>query len=400
MGTGQNCTSPLALGTSQTLSGTTTGRTNNFRAQTSSNGCKAPSEASNDIVYQVVVPARTSVTVTTNATWDLVLNAVRAPVSNCGTFAGGFTTGMICTDSSDFTTQTETVVLVNGDNTDVTWFVIVDGYLAADVGAFTISTTPRSMPAMTTTEIEPNDTRVLADASGQQFSGSTPFSGVLGVSEADLFKIVVTTSGVLRVDADALDCRQFSSTQLAVLDSNAAVVKSDTARARVSCITMLMNVEPGTYYVSLARTATAMTAAPYWLTATVQTSRLTETEPNDTSNQANLINGSSVVVCGSLAASGDVNDSYLITVAQAEQLHAEIIEGSSTSTPTCEALSLDSRIDLMSGAGIVLQTDTSSGRGNCSRLEAALTPGTYVLRVSEVSTLRAGFPYCLAVRRY
>jgi hypothetical protein len=143
---------------------------------------------------------------------------------------------------------------------------------------------------------------------------------------------------------------------------------------------------------------TATQPLPYWLTPTVLTNRGTETEPNDTTHQANLVTGTDIVMCGAINATTDLTH-FIFTLSQAATMHAEVIE-STTSSATCESGTADSHLELLSGVGLSLRTDTTTGRGSCSRLEtpAQLMPGTSFLRVSEVSTLKSGFPYCVVVR--
>ncbi len=401
-GTGQSCSSPLDLPIGQTLTGSTATGASNFNLTSSAAGCRSTSAAP-DLVYQVVVPANTQVVVTATATtWDMSLNAVKAPATNCGSLAGSATQGMVCGDSSDGTTGVERVQLLNSTANPVTWFIIVDGFAGNTVqkGPFEIYSTLYTRPTGPS-EVEPNDTRVLADATGQLLSSGAAINAELAVSEADLFRINVPTAGVLRLDANSFDCNGFLSVQLALLDSNAAVLSTEGLESLVSCRVLVAQVQPGTYYVSLARTATGPQPLGYWLTPTLLTNRTTETEPNDTTNQANLISGNDPIVCGALAATGDLTDTYIFTLSQPTAVHAEIIESSTTST-TCESGALDTKLELLSGAGLVLDYDTFSGRGSCSRVEPAsqLAPGTYFLRVSEQSTTRQGFPYCLSLHRY
>jgi hypothetical protein len=81
-------------------------------------------------------------------------------------------------------------------------------------------------------------------------------------------------------------------------------------------------------------------------------------------------------------------------------MQAEVIESMAGTMPTCESGFLVSRLELLSGAGLVLSTDTTAGRSSCSRLDTGtlLSAGTYFLRVTEASTIRRGFPYCVTVR--
>ncbi|HEY1086283.1 MAG TPA: PPC domain-containing protein, partial [Archangium sp.] len=244
-------------------------------------------------------------------------------------------------------------------------------------------------------------TRVLADATNQRLTTSGGMIGELTVSEADLFRIDVPAAGVLRLDANAAFCNGFDSVQLALLDSSAAVLSTELNGAESACRVMVAQVQAGTYYVSLGRTATAMQPLSYWLTASLITTQGTEMEPNDTTNQANLLSGTDAVACGTLSPSVDLTDTYLFTLSQPANVHVEIIEGASRN-PTCESGTLDSRVDLLSGAGLSLETDQGSGRNLCSRLETAtpLGAGTYFLRVTETSTSRTGWPYCIVLRRW
>ncbi|MEW5737950.1 MAG: hypothetical protein AB1938_03435 [Myxococcota bacterium] len=244
-----------------------------------------------------------------------------------------------------------------------------------------------------------NDTRVLADATGQVLTSGTAVNADMGLSEADLFRINVATAGVLRVEVGSFGCSNFSDVRLALLDSSASQLSSEQNTSAFACRLLVAQVQPGTYYLSLARTATGNQPLPYWLTPTLITQRSTETEVNDTTAQANLMTGPDIVMCGGLASTGDLSDTFLFTLSSQAALHAEVIESSTVST-TCESLNLDSRLDLLSGAGLPLQANTTGGRGNCSRIDSAavLTPGTYFLQVSEASTTKSGFPYCLVVR--
>jgi hypothetical protein len=165
-----------------------------------------------------------------------------------------------------------------------------------------------------------------------------------------------------------------------------------------SCPSLIAQVQSGTYYVALSRTASATAATGYWLTPTLLTARTNEAEPNDTTNQANLVTGSSVVACGAVAATGDLVDHFIFTLSAPAVLDAEVIEATTTSA-SCASGNLDSDLRLLSGAGLELDADTTSGRGSCSRLRGIpLTAGTYFLQVSEASTINQGIQYCVALR--
>lgn len=381
-----------------TLTNTTSAGTNNFDiSATTTNNCLVTA-ATRDLVYALVVPANSTVVVTASATWDMVLNAVAAPASNCGVFVGGATQGITCASGSDGTSGTETLVLTNTATTETTYFLIVDGYSSPDEGSFQIKADLVVRPSGPT-EIEPNDTRVLADATGQTLTSGTAMNAELAVSEADLFRINIATAGVLRVEVNSYGCQDFGTIRFGLLDSTATQLSADDTTTSFACRVMVAQVQPGTYYLSMTRTATGSQPLPYWLTPTLITARGVESEVNDTTNQANLVTGTDFVMCGALNSTTDLTDTFIFTLASPATLRAEVIETSTTGT-TCESLGLDSRLELLSGAGITLRSDNTSGRGLCSRLDTptALQPGTYFLRVTEASTTKSGFAYCLNAR--
>lgn len=397
MGTGESCQSPRLLPFGMPQQGTTTGRPNNFRLSTGM-GCLA-TQTTGDIVYRVDVPAGGVVVVSTAATWDVVLNVVQAPASNCGSLVSGTTPNITCVASAD-TTGNETVQFSNTTSAPATYFVLIDGYSTTSSGMFTVTAELLQRPAGPA-EIEPNDTRVLADATGQLLTPGTPINGDLGLSEADLFRINVPSTGVLRLTVEGFGCQAFSSTRLQFLDAAANVLSSETLSTASACRLFVGQVQPGTYYVSFARTASGAQSLPYWLTATLVTGRTSEVEPNDTTNQATLFAGQDTIVCGALGMTTDFTDVFLFTLAQPARLHAEVIESMAGVMPSCESNSLTSQLELLSGAGLMLQTNTSGGRGLCSRVDdgTLLSSGTYFLRITEVvSGVRRGFPYCIAVR--
>lgn len=397
MGTGESCQSPRLLPFGMPQQGTTTGRLNNFRLSAGM-GCLA-TQTSGDIVYRVDVPAGGVVVVSTVATWDVVLNVVQAPASNCGSLVGGTTQNITCVASAD-TNGNETVQFSNTTNAPATYFVLIDGYSTTSSGSFTVTADLFQRP-VGPNEIEPNDTRVLADATGQLLTPGTSINGDLGASEADLFRLNVSAAGVLRLTVDGFGCQAFSSTRLQLLDAAANVLSSEILSTASACRLFVGQVQPGTYYVSFARTASGAQSLPYWLTATLVTGRTSEVEPNDTTNQATLFTGQDTIVCGALGMTTDFTDVFLFTLAQPARVHAEVIESMAGVMPSCESGSLSSQLELLSGAGLMLQSNTTSGRGLCSRVDdgTQLSAGTYFLRVTEVvSGVRRGFPYCVAVR--
>lgn len=396
---GETCQSALPLPLGMTVAGTTAQARNDFDISTNSSGCSTSSSAP-DLVYQLVVAPMSTVRVTMNITSnvDLDLQAVEAPSSNCGAFIGAMTVGITCVATSATTSMNERLDLTNTTSQPKSYFLIVDGYQSLEMGAFVLRATELVRPAGPT-EIEPNDTRVLADATGQTLSSGSVVNGTLEVAEADVFKFVASAAGVLRVEASSFDCTQATSTQLQLLDATGAPLFSEANTSEVACRVLVAQVQAGTYYLAVTRTATASTSWPYWLSGRVLMLGSTEVEPNDLTSQANLLADPLTTVCGSLAASGDTSDIYLFTLAQAANLHAEVIEAAG-STARCESTStMATRLELLSGAGIVVDSDTSSGRGLCSRLERALTPGTYFLRVRSASAPASALSYCLHLSR-
>lgn len=399
MGTGDSCQSPRLLPFGSPVQSTTSSRPNSFRFQTSM-GCRV-TDIAGDVVYRLDVPAGGAVQLTANAAWDVVMNVVQAPETNCGSLVGGMTQGATCVASFDVgTSGNESGLITNSTGATVTYFVIIDGYTSSMSGSFTLSAELFLRPAGPT-EVEPNDTRVLADATGQVLPPGTAINATLALGEADLYRINVATPGVLRLTAEGFGCLSFTSIRMSLLDSTAAVVSSVDYSTPSACRLLVAQVQQGTYYVSVARTATGSQPLPYWVTATLLTGRTPEVEPNDTTNQASLFTGPDTVVCGALGTTTDFTDVFIFTLAQPARLQAEVIESMAGAMPSCESDTLSSRLELLSGAGLAISSDTIGGRGSCSRLDEAvpLMPGTYFLRISEVfSTTRRGFPYCVAVR--
>lgn len=367
--------------------GSLVGLTSRF-AFSSMNGCLPTSASSGELVYQLELPANASTLVSVSTTdWNVVVNVIAGPSSNC---VGPLT----CVASSDSVSfgGTEAVRVTNTGASPATWFVVVDLFANSSSmpGAFTISTATRTRP-MGTNEVEPNDTRVLADATGQVLTSGASMLGTLGTSEADLFRINVASPGVLIVDVDAFTCP--TNTQLRLLDSMANQLHTDSSSSVLGCKVLAANVQAGTYYLSLARSAPSAQATPYWITPTLLGSRSMEMEPNDTLNQANLVTPDQVI-CGAVTSVSDTSDSYVVSLAQTANLQLELFEPSAGATPTCETIAPSTRVELLSGAGLTLTTGQGNGRGACSRIErTALSAGTYGIRV-----VGGTYGYCLAVR--
>ncbi len=209
----------------------------------------------------------------------------------------------------------------------------------------------------------------------------------------------MASAGALRLELNSFACQAFTGVRLALLDSAATQLSIEDLSSLTACRLMVAQVQPGTYYVAVSRTQTGSQPLPYWITPTLNTARTTEVEPNDTTNQANLVTGADVVMCGALGTTTDFTDDFIFTLSQPAVMHAEVLESSTMST-TCESNLLDSRLELLSGAGLQLLTNADTGRGLCSRVESVgtLTAGTYFLRVTETASPKRGFPYCVSLR--
>ncbi|MCA2977673.1 MAG: hypothetical protein INH37_05270 [Myxococcaceae bacterium] len=370
---------------------TTSGRASAFSAVSTT--CRL--SPASDVVYRIDVPAGAVATVTAQATWDLVLNAVQVPASNCGSPTQATTCATFADSSS---TGLETVRLSNLSNAPSAYFIIIDGYSSPSSGAFSLSAEVFQRP-VAPVEIEPNDTRTLADLTGQVLTTGNTINGELGVTEADLFRVNVQTAGVLRLTVNGFGCSGFTGTRLSLLDASANSLSLDEVSTASTCRSLVVQVQPGTYYASFSRTASGTQPLSYWLSASVQSGRIAEVEPNDSTNQAMLITGQDVIVCGALGTTTDFTDTFAFVAPAAFRVQAEVIESMPGVMPSCESQLISSRLELLSGAGLVLASDLTSGRGNCSRLEESPPAGTYFLRVNEnVSFGRIGFPYCLVVR--
>ena len=89
------------------------------------------------------IPANSRFNVTTTATWDMTLNVMGTPLTNCGDATG---TGRVCLGGSDAFSGPESVSLVNASANPLTVFIVLDGYTAQDSGAFDLTTTTTAIP--------------------------------------------------------------------------------------------------------------------------------------------------------------------------------------------------------------------------------------------------------------
>ncbi|MBL8911056.1 MAG: hypothetical protein JNM17_10225, partial [Archangium sp.] len=170
---GETCAAPAMVGNNTTILSTTTGLMNDFsfgdtgNCQGVSTGTLAP-----DSVFETTIPANSRLTVSTIASWDVVLNVVGAPATNCGT---GMGTGIVCLAGADSSTGNETVVATNATASPVTVYILVDGYFLTSVGDFQLTTSTAAIPppAYTETTITP-DCAALVTPTVIQGAATTP----------------------------------------------------------------------------------------------------------------------------------------------------------------------------------------------------------------------------------
>jgi cysteine-rich repeat protein len=295
------------------------------------------------------------------------------------------------------------------------------------------------------TEVEPNGTTAQADTNatgGLLISGpSTMISGAITpTGDKDIFKMSLASSGVVRFetfDPSGDDCSSAlvaAAMKLTVVTSTACTVatqatdcagvgsaatcnattltcqtRADTSTKGIgSCAALVLNLTAGTYYVMVEK-STSGTIAGYKLQVKIQTSRGNETEPNTTSATANGFPGSDVYIFGGHQVNSDL-DVFAIPVPAGKSIRAEVIEGSTAET--CESFGIDSRIRLLSPAGIELGNVDDNGRGFCSLLDGTgaspthsyahnLAAGTYFVQVEASnpisSSLNELFDYRLVV---
>ncbi|MDI3287342.1 DUF4215 domain-containing protein [Polyangium sp. 15x6] len=246
-------------------------------------------------------------------------------------------------------------------------------------------------------DVEPNNTFAQADARALDptpalITGDKVLAGSIGnVADRDVFKMVLAAPSVVRFEAfdgSGVDCPS-DTTTIRLLDTAGVEVAMDDSSGIQSCGALVSSLPAGTFYVQVEETGTDSTVTEYRLEVNVQSSGGSESEPNDTAMNANVLSGSDVFILGGHQAAGDI-DVYRLTVPPGKSIRAEVIEGG---LETCESDEVDSRLTLFDAAWNELADDDDDGRGYCSLLDGSgsmpLDPGAASL---------AGGSYHLAVR--
>jgi cysteine-rich repeat protein len=124
-----------------------------------------------------------------------------------------------------------------------------------------------------------------------------------------------------------------------------------------------------------------------------------EVEPNGSPAEASaraslfpaLLVQDDALLHGALTPAGDT-DLFRIDLAAPAVLRAELSEGTSADCATIQVV-----LELLDAAGLLLDTDTSSGLGSCGALTYALAAGTYYAAVSEAGLDDVVADYALTV---
>jgi cysteine-rich repeat protein len=249
-------------------------------------------------------------------------------------------------------------------------------------------------------EVEPNNTSADADARANDptpilISGvSTTIAGTITpLADVDRFKIALASDSVVRFevfDATGNNCPAGMTTTLRVYNAAGAQLYTDNTSGIQSCSAIVINMVAGSYYVQVEETGNNALIAAYRLQVRVQTSVGAESEVNDSPNLADPLGGpSEVFVLGSHQVNVDA-DLFGIYVPAGRSVRAEVIEGGAE---TCESNGIDSRLTLVSPAGVELVTDDDAGRGFCSMID-----GTGVTPLHAAAKNLAGGIYFLNVR--
>lgn len=145
---GESCATPTLIGDGYYMS-STTGLRSDTHFDSSGRNCvrQAPDSRAPDGVFQLVLPALSRVTVTSTASWDLVMNLVAAPAANCGMIGpDGGTIGITCVDGAIRSGNDDTVSYSNGTTSPVTLFLLIDGFHSAALGSFRFLVTTTGLP--------------------------------------------------------------------------------------------------------------------------------------------------------------------------------------------------------------------------------------------------------------
>ncbi len=143
---GVDCASPVSISANGTIVADFTARANTY-SFVDTGLCAGVASASTapDGVYSVTIPVNSRLTVRATANWDLVLNAVDSPASNCGT---GMGTGIVCLAGADSTSSgNETITVDNPSTTSTrTVFLLLDGYSTTSTGSLELQTSTAVIP--------------------------------------------------------------------------------------------------------------------------------------------------------------------------------------------------------------------------------------------------------------
>ncbi len=138
---GETCAAPQLIGANETVNSTTVGLTSDY-SFVGAGLCRGAANTEPDRVFQTTIPANSRLTVTTTQTWDMTLNIIGSPASNCGT---GMGTGIVCLAGSD-TTGNERATVINSAAAPLDVFILVDGYATGDNGSFVLTTATQAIP--------------------------------------------------------------------------------------------------------------------------------------------------------------------------------------------------------------------------------------------------------------
>jgi len=167
---GEDCGSAVTITANSTTNSTTTGMTSNYGFVNTA-GCRGGSLASNtapDSVFRTTIPAHTRLQVAATSTWDMTLNVISFPVTNCGTGTG---TGIICLGGSDSVSGgTETVTFSNTTSAALDVLILIDGFFTTSLGAFSLTTSTQAIP-VTVVYTKTSVTGACQGGSGTEITG-------------------------------------------------------------------------------------------------------------------------------------------------------------------------------------------------------------------------------------
>src|SRR5262249_11890887 len=153
------------------------------------------------------------------------------------------------------------------------------------------------------------------------------------------------------------------ATTLRLFNSGGTQIYSDDNSGISTCSALVVNLNAGTYYVSVEQQGNTATIPGYVLLVKAEADGGAEAEPNDSKAQATAVTGGDVFALGSHQVNTDT-DFFAINVPAGKSVRAEIIEGNAAET--CESLDIDSFITLYDPNGVAIATDDDAGRGFCS----------------------------------